>query len=75
VLVPGIDYLLQVIYDQLFRLTDDVIRKAGLLRLEVDDPATARQEHDIGGQVRSAPRNASLRIADAFIHIEPAQGP
>jgi len=32
VLVPGIDDLLQVIDDQLFRLTDDVIRKSSPFR-------------------------------------------
>jgi hypothetical protein len=31
-----------------------------------------REGHDVGGHVRSALRNSPLRIADAFIHIEPA---
>ncbi|MFM8292300.1 MAG: cation diffusion facilitator family transporter [Planctomycetia bacterium] len=53
------------------------IRKSGTryfveLHVEVDGEATVREGHDIGGHVRSALRNSPLRIADAFIHIEPA---
>ena len=40
--------------------------------VEVDGGATVREGHDIGGRVRSALRTSPLRIADAFIHIEPA---
>ncbi|MFM7244310.1 MAG: cation diffusion facilitator family transporter [Planctomycetaceae bacterium] len=54
------------------------IRKSGTayfveLHVEVDGQATVQEGHDIGGRVRSALRNSSLRIADAFIHIEPAR--
>ena len=54
------------------------IRKSGTryfveLHVEVDGEATVRQGHDIGGRVRSALRASPLRIADAFIHIEPAR--
>jgi cation diffusion facilitator family transporter len=53
------------------------IRKSGTryfveLHVEVDGEATVREGHDVGGHVRSALRNSPLRIADAFIHIEPA---
>ena len=52
------------------------IRKSGTryfveLHVEVDGQATVQEGHDIGGRVRSALRNSPLRIADAFIHIEP----
>jgi cation diffusion facilitator family transporter len=54
------------------------IRKSGTryfveLHVEVDGQATVQTGHDIGGRVRSVLRNSSLRIADAFIHIEPAR--
>lgn len=53
------------------------IRKSGTqyyveLHVEVDCDATVRDGHAIGGKVRSALRASPLRIADAFIHIEPA---
>jgi len=53
------------------------IRKSGTryfveLHVEVDGGATVREGHDIGGRVRSALRASPLRIADAFIHVEPA---
>lgn len=56
------------------------IRKSGTryfveLHVEVDGEATVREGHDIGGRVRSALRASPLRIADAFIHIEPARAP
>lgn len=52
------------------------IRKSGTayfveLHVEVDGKATVQEGHDIGGKVRSALRKSTLRIADAFIHIEP----
>ncbi len=55
------------------------IRKSGTayfveLHVEVDGSATVREGHDIGGRVRSSLRQSPLRIADVFIHIEPAQG-
>ena len=40
--------------------------------MEVDGRATVQEGHDIGGRVRSTLRTSPLRIADAFIHIEPA---
>jgi cation diffusion facilitator family transporter len=54
------------------------IRKSGTryfveLHVEVDGRATVQTGHDIGGRVRSVLRNSPLRIADAFIHIEPAR--
>jgi cation diffusion facilitator family transporter len=54
------------------------IRKSGTsyfveLHVEVDGQATVQTGHDIGGRVRSVLRSSSLRIADAFIHIEPAR--
>ena len=54
------------------------IRKSGTkyfveLHVEVDGQATVQTGHDIGGRVRSALRHSPLRIADAFIHIEPAR--
>ena len=54
------------------------IRKSGTsyfveLHVEVDGQATVQEGHDIGGRVRSVLRNSPLRIADAFIHIEPAR--
>jgi cation diffusion facilitator family transporter len=53
------------------------IRKSGTayfveLHVEVDGQATVQKGHDIGGRVRSVLKKSSLRIADAFIHIEPA---
>ena len=53
------------------------IRKSGTtyfveLHVLVDGKATVQAGHDIGGKVRSLLRNSSLRIADAFIHIEPS---
>ena len=52
------------------------IRKSGTaffveIHVEVDGRATVQEGHDIGGHVRSVLRESSLRIADAFIHIEP----
>ena len=52
------------------------IRKSGTryfveLHVEVDGRSTVQEGHDIGGKVRSVLRNSPLRIADAFIHIEP----
>ena len=52
------------------------IRKSGTayfveLHVEVDGQATVQKGHDIGGRVRSVLRKSPLRIADAFIHIEP----
>jgi len=54
------------------------IRKSGTayfveLHVEVDGQATVQEGHDSGGRVRSVLRNSPLRIADAFIHIEPAR--
>jgi cation diffusion facilitator family transporter len=54
------------------------IRKSGTryfveLHVEVDGRATVQEGHDIGGRVRSVLRSSPLRIADAFIHIEPAR--
>jgi divalent metal cation (Fe/Co/Zn/Cd) transporter len=43
------------------------------LQVEVDGQATVREGHEVGGRVRSALRASPLRIADAFIHIEPAR--
>lgn len=40
-----------------------------------DAQATVQTGHDIGGKVRSVLRTSPLRIADAFIHIEPARPP
>jgi cation diffusion facilitator family transporter len=52
------------------------IRKSGTslfveIHIEVDGQATVDQGHRIGGAVRSALRKAGLKIADAFVHIEP----
>ncbi len=52
------------------------IRKSGTsyfveIHVEVDGMATVQEGHDIGGRVRSVLRGSPLRIADAFIHIEP----
>ena len=52
------------------------IRKSGTayfveIHVEVDGNATVQKGHDIGGHVRSVLRDSPLRIADAFIHIEP----
>ena len=54
------------------------IRKSGTryfveLHVEVDGQATVQRGHDIGGRVRSLLRHSPLRIADAFIHVEPAR--
>lgn len=54
------------------------IRKSGTryfveLHVEVDGQATVQEGHDIGGRVRSLLRHSPLRIADAFIHVEPAR--
>lgn len=55
------------------------IRKSGMnyfveIHVEVDEEATVRRGHEIGGQVRHALRTSSLRIADALVHIEPHVG-
>jgi cation diffusion facilitator family transporter len=55
------------------------IRKSGTsyfveIHIEVDGQATVQAGHDTGGRVRSVLRGSSLRIADAFIHIEPHHG-
>ena len=52
------------------------IRKSGTayfveIHVEVDGGATVQNGHDIGGHVRSVLRDSTLRIADAFIHVEP----
>jgi len=52
------------------------IRKSGTvlfveIHIEVDGGATVDEGHRIGGVVRSVLRGADLRIADAFVHIEP----
>jgi cation diffusion facilitator family transporter len=52
------------------------IRKSGTayfveIHVQVDGRATVQQGHDIGGHVRCVLRESPLRIADAFIHIEP----
>jgi divalent metal cation (Fe/Co/Zn/Cd) transporter len=56
------------------------IRKSGMayfveLHVEVDGDASVAAGHVVGGKVRAALRGASLRIADAFIHIEPFTPP
>lgn len=56
------------------------IRKSGTryfveLHVEVNGKATVQEGHDIGGRVRSALRLSDLRVADAFIHIEPHEVP
>lgn len=56
------------------------IRKSGTsyfveLHVEVDGQATVQAGHEIGGKVRSVLRKSPLRIADAFIHIEPSPHP
>jgi cation diffusion facilitator family transporter len=56
------------------------IRKSGLryfieIHVEVDGQATVHEGHVIGGKVRRALRESSLRIADAFVHIEPWNEP
>ncbi|MFM7206383.1 MAG: cation diffusion facilitator family transporter [Planctomycetaceae bacterium] len=53
------------------------IRKSGTryfveLHVEVDGRASVQEGHNIGGRVRSVLRTSPLRIADAFIHFEPA---
>jgi divalent metal cation (Fe/Co/Zn/Cd) transporter len=55
------------------------IRKSGTryfveLHVEVDGDAPVREGHAIGGRVRAALRASPLKIADAFIHVEPAPG-
>ena len=55
------------------------IRKSGTryfveLHVEVDGDAPVREGHAIGGRVRSVLRQSPLKIADAFIHVEPAAG-
>lgn len=52
------------------------IRKSGTslfveIHIEVNGSATVDEGHRIGGAVRGALRKAGLRIADAFVHIEP----
>jgi cation diffusion facilitator family transporter len=52
------------------------IRKSGLryfieIHVEVDGQATVHEGHVIGGKVRRALRESPLKIADAFVHIEP----
>lgn len=54
------------------------IRKSGTayfveLHVQVNGDATVRAGHVIGGKVRSLLRSADLKIADVFIHIEPAE--
>ena len=50
------------------------IRKSGTRYfVAVNGQATVREGHDIGGRVRSVLRGSPLRIADAFIRIEPAR--
>ena len=56
------------------------IRKSGTgyfveLHVEVDADASVAAGHVVGGKVRGALRGAPLRIADAFIHIEPFTPP
>jgi cation diffusion facilitator family transporter len=53
------------------------IRKSGLayfieIHIEVDGNLTVHAGHIIGGKVRSALRDSPYRIADAFVHVEPA---
>lgn len=52
------------------------IRKSGTalfveIHVEVDGHATVDEGHRIGGAVRGSLKSAGLRIADAFVHIEP----
>jgi cation diffusion facilitator family transporter len=52
------------------------IRKSGLsyfveIHVEVDGQATVREGHEIAARVRRVLRDSDLRIADAFVHIEP----
>jgi cation diffusion facilitator family transporter len=56
------------------------IRKSGLryfieIHVEVDGHATVHEGHVIGGKVRRALRESPLKIADAFVHIEPWNEP
>jgi cation diffusion facilitator family transporter len=56
------------------------IRKSGLryfieIHVEVDGQATVHEGHVIGGKVRRALRESPLKIADAFVHIEPWNEP
>jgi cation diffusion facilitator family transporter len=52
------------------------IRKSGTayfveIHVEVNGTETVQRGHEVGGHVRSVLRESDLRIADAFIHIEP----
>jgi len=52
------------------------IRKSGTayfveIHVEVNGLETVQRGHDVGGHVRRILRDSHLRIADAFIHIEP----
>jgi divalent metal cation (Fe/Co/Zn/Cd) transporter len=52
------------------------IRKSGTslfveIHIEVDGHASVDQGHRIGGAVRGSLRKAGLKIADAFVHVEP----
>jgi cation diffusion facilitator family transporter len=52
------------------------IRKSGTMlfveiHIEVDGKSTVEEGHRVGGAVRAALRGGGLRIADAFVHIEP----
>lgn len=52
------------------------IRKSGTMlfveiHVEVDGSSTVEEGHRVGGAVRAALRGAGMRIADAFVHIEP----
>jgi len=52
------------------------IRKSGTMlfveiHVEVDGSSTVEEGHRVGGAVRAALRGAGIRIADAFVHIEP----
>lgn len=54
------------------------IRKSGTayfveLHVQVDGEATVSEGHRIGGAVRGLLRSSDLKIADVFIHIEPAE--
>jgi divalent metal cation (Fe/Co/Zn/Cd) transporter len=45
------------------------------IHVEVDGQATVHDGHVIGGKVRRTLRESPLRIADAFVHIEPWNPP
>jgi cation diffusion facilitator family transporter len=50
------------------------IRKSGttlFVEIHIDGTATVDEGHRIGGAVRGSLRSAGLKIADAFVHIEP----